>query len=119
PRRDDRQGRTEAARGRRASVRGVVIAMTDQAQVKPATGGISDLRLSRVGKRPVELPKGVTASIANGKIDVKGPKGQLSRIIPPNVDVKVEAGKVVVKPTIGGRDGARFQGLARALISGM
>jgi large subunit ribosomal protein L6 len=98
----------------------VVIAMTEQVQqVKPDAGGIADLRLSRVGKRPVELPKGVSATIANGKIDVKGPKGQLSLKIPPNVDVKVEAGKVTVKPTIGGRDGARFQGLARALINGM
>jgi large subunit ribosomal protein L6 len=98
----------------------VVIAMSEQAeQVKPDAGGIADLRLSRVGKRPVELPKGVTATIASGKIDVKGPKGQLTLKIPPNVDVQVEAGKVTVKPTIGGRDGARFQGLARALINGM
>ena len=94
--------------------------MTEQPQqAKPTIGGIQDLRLSRVGKRPVELPKGVTAAIANGKIDIKGPKGQLSRVLPPNVDVKIEAGKVVVRPTIGGRDGARFQGLARALINGM
>jgi large subunit ribosomal protein L6 len=92
---------------------------TSQASPKSARGAIEDLRQSRVGKRPVELPKGVTASVANGKIDVKGPKGQLSRVLPPNVDVKVEAGKVLVKPTIGGRDGARLQGLARALIAGM
>jgi large subunit ribosomal protein L6 len=77
------------------------------------------LRLSRTGKRPVELPKGVTATIANGKIDVKGPKGQLSRELPPNVTVKIEGGHVAVQPTIGGRDGARFQGLARSLINGM
>jgi large subunit ribosomal protein L6 len=77
------------------------------------------LRLSRVGKRPVELPKGVTATIAQNKIDIKGPKGQLSRELPPNVDVKIDAGKVTVKPTIGGRDGARFQGLTRALIQSM
>jgi len=80
---------------------------------------IEDLRQSRVGKRPIELPKGVTAQIASGKIDVKGPKGQLSRALPPNVEVKVESAKVLVKPAIGGRDGARFQGLARALINGM
>jgi large subunit ribosomal protein L6 len=83
---------------------------------KPADG---DVRLSRTGKRPVALPKGVTATVANGKIDVKGPKGQLTRILPPNVSVKIEAGKITVQPTIGGRDGARLQGLARALINGM
>lgn len=99
-------------------MRGVVIDMSAQMTSK-AGGAAEELRLSRVGKRPVELPKGVTATVTSGKIDVKGPKGQLSRTLPPNVDVKVEAGKVIVHPTIGGRDGARFQGLARALIAGM
>ena len=93
--------------------------MAAQTSKTQATGAVEDLRLSRVGKRPVELPKGVTATVANGKIDVKGPKGQLTRILPPNVSVKIEAGKITVQPTIGGRDGARLQGLARALINGM
>src|SRR5262249_24879185 len=66
-----------------------------------------------------ELPKGVTVTIKDGKIDVKGPKGQLARDLTPNVTVKVENNAVVVSPTVGGRDGARFQGLARALINGM
>jgi large subunit ribosomal protein L6 len=89
---------------------------TGKAGAPPAIEG---LRLSRVGKRPVELPKGVTAVIAQNKIEIKGPKGQLSRALPPNVDVKIDAGKVTVQPTIGGRDGARFQGLTRALIQSM
>jgi large subunit ribosomal protein L6 len=83
------------------------------------TTQVEDLRQSRTGKRTIELPKGVTATIANGKIDVKGPKGQLSRHITPNVDVKLANNAITVAPTIGGRDGARFQGLARALINGM
>ena len=74
---------------------------------------------SRVGKRPVELLKGVTASIANGKIEIKGPKGTLSRVLPGGVDVKVEGSAIVVKPVAPGRDGARLQGLARALINSM
>ena len=89
------------------------------AHTTKATDAIEDLRLSRVGKRPVELPKGVTATVSNGKIDVKGPKGQLSRVLPPNVDVKVEGGQITVGRTIEGRDGSRFQGLARALLAGM
>ena len=79
----------------------------------------ADLRQSRTGKRPIAIPKGVTATVANGKIDVKGPKGQLSRALTPNVDVKIANNEITVMPTVGGRDGARFQGLARALISGM
>ena len=77
------------------------------------------LKQSRVGKRPVELPKGVTANVKDGTIEVKGAKGQLSRKLPPNVKVSVEGTAVKVMPTIGGRDGSRFQGLARALINGM
>lgn len=77
------------------------------------------MRQSRVGKRPIALPKGVTATVANGKIDVKGPKGQLSRPVTPNVKIKVENNELVITPTVEGRDGARFQGLARSIINGM
>jgi len=86
--------------------------MTQQAQVQ-------DLKQSRVGKRPVELPKGVTATLKDGGIDVKGPKGALTRKLPPNVKVTIEGTAISVMPTVGGRDGSRFQGLARALINGM
>ncbi|MBX3187201.1 MAG: 50S ribosomal protein L6 [Labilithrix sp.] len=77
------------------------------------------MRQSRVGKRPVELPKGVTVTVANGKIEVKGPKGSLTRDLTPNVKVKVEGQELLVLPTVEGRDGARFQGLARSIINGM
>ncbi|MCL2725149.1 MAG: 50S ribosomal protein L6 [Polyangiaceae bacterium] len=93
--------------------------MTAQTSPNTLTGAPADLRQSRVGKRPIELPKGVTLAIANGRIDVKGPKGQLSHALTPNVDVRVEGASVTIVPTIGGRDGARFQGLARSIINGM
>ncbi len=80
---------------------------------------IADLRQSRVGKRPIDVPKGVTVTFANGNVSVKGPKGELSRALMPNVTVKQEGAALNVMPTIGGRDGARFQGLARALINSM
>jgi large subunit ribosomal protein L6 len=95
--------------------------MTATTEVSKANGQKAQegVRLSRVGKRPVELPKGVTASLAQNKIDFKGPKGQLSLQLPPNVEVLVEGSKISVKPTISGRDGSRFQGLTRALIQSM
>ncbi len=80
---------------------------------------VEDLRQSRTGKKPIPLPKGVTVVIKDGKIDVKGPKGSSSRATTPNVDIKIDATSVNVQPTVGGRDGARFQGLARALIAAM
>jgi large subunit ribosomal protein L6 len=90
-----------------------------QKRTADAKGKIPDLRQARIGKRPVALPKGVTAALANGTIEIKGPKGSSSRKLPPNVDVKIEGTNITVMPTIGGRDGARFQGLARALINAM
>ncbi|CAN5779612.1 50S ribosomal protein L6 [soil metagenome] len=83
---------------------------------KPET---SNIKLSRVGKRPVELPKGVTASLKDGTIEIKGPKGTLTRVLPQSVNVKIEGTAVTVVPTIDGRDGSRLQGLARALIASM
>jgi len=84
-----------------------------------ASAQVQDLKQSRVGKRPIELPKGVTAVLKDGAVDVKGPKGALTRRIPPNVKVTLTGTTITVMPTIGGRDGSRFQGLARALINGM
>jgi large subunit ribosomal protein L6 len=74
---------------------------------------------ARIGKRPVALPKGVTASLKDRTVEIKGPKGTLTRVLPPNVNLKVDANSLLVTPTIEGRDGARFQGLARALLAGM
>jgi large subunit ribosomal protein L6 len=93
-----------------------VIAMTTQAQPAQLQDGI---RQSRTGKRPIALPKGVTAVIKDRSVEVKGPKGTLTRELPPSVSAKVEAGKIAILPTVPGRDGARFQGLARALLAGM
>jgi large subunit ribosomal protein L6 len=77
------------------------------------------IRHSRTGKRPIALPKGVSATMKGSAIEIKGPKGTLAREITPNVTVKVDGGQVAVMPTVPGRDGARFQGLARALLAGM
>jgi large subunit ribosomal protein L6 len=74
---------------------------------------------SRVGKRPIPLPKGVTAAVKGTSLEVKGPKGTLTRDLPPGVTVKVENGAILFSPALAGRDGARFQGLARALFAGM
>jgi len=77
------------------------------------------LRQSRTGKKPVELPKGVTATLKGGTLEITGAKGTLSRVVPPNVDTVIEGSKITFTPQIGGRDGARFQGLARALTAAM
>ncbi|MCC6555523.1 MAG: 50S ribosomal protein L6 [Polyangiaceae bacterium] len=90
-------------------------------QANAAAGGDSRLttKTSRVGKRPIDLPKGVTAAVNGRSVEIKGPKGQLSRPIVDRVDVKVEGGKLVVSSTAPGRDGSRLQGLTRALLASM
>src|SRR5688572_21766253 len=75
--------------------------------------------MSRIGKRPVELPKGVTVTVQGSKIEVKGPKGTLTRQLHKDVDVKVEGTVANIKlkredPLLG-----RFHGLTRTLVSNM
>ena len=77
------------------------------------------LVLSRVGKRPILLPKGVTVAVAVDKVDVQGPKGKLAQPLPPTVKVEQGGGKLVVTSSATGRDAARWQGLARALLASM
>ena len=84
-----------------------------------ASAAASTSKTSRVGKRPIDLPKGMTAVVTDRNIDVKGPKGQLSRSITDRVEIKVDAGKVVVTSDAPGRDASRLQGLMRALVAGM
>jgi large subunit ribosomal protein L6 len=83
-----------------------------------APQGLADgMRQSRVGKRPIVLPKGVSATVNGDRsIELKGPKGSLGRELPLGVKLKLEGGSVLVVPTVTGRDGARYQGLAWALI---
>lgn len=83
------------------------------------TSTASAVKTSRVGKRPIELPKGVTANVTERSIDVKGPKGQLTRGLVDTVSIKLDAGKLHVSSTAPGRDASRLQGLMRALVAGM
>jgi large subunit ribosomal protein L6 len=90
--------------------------MTTHPSTNTLEGGFKQ---SRIGKRPIALPKGCSATVKDGAIEVKGPKGTLKRVLPAGVSAKVDAGNVLVTPTVVGRDGARLQGLTWALIGGM
>ena len=74
-------------------------------------------RVSRTGKMPIAIPAGVTITIANGKISMKGPKGTVERVLHADVDVVKEGNELVVRPKASSGDqGARVQGLTRALV---
>jgi large subunit ribosomal protein L6 len=75
--------------------------------------------MSRIGKKPVALPNGVTATVDGKTITVKGPKGELSRAIHAELTVAVEDGTVVVRrPSDEARHKA-LHGLTRTLVANM
>ena len=75
--------------------------------------------MSKVGKLPVSIPAGVTVSVANGLVTVKGPKGELKQDFNSNVTVEVNGNELVVKPTAETKAANAAHGLYRALIQNM
>ena len=76
--------------------------------------------MSRIGKKLIEIPQGVTATISEKEIIVKGPKGELKQFIHPEIKVESKDGKILVSPkTELSKRGRGLWGLYRALISNM
>lgn len=75
--------------------------------------------MSRIGKKIITIPSGVTLKVANNKVSVKGPKGELHQTLDPDFSVTQENGTVTVnRPTEQKRHRA-MHGLYRALIANM
>ncbi|HVH66329.1 MAG TPA: 50S ribosomal protein L6 [Gemmatimonadales bacterium] len=75
--------------------------------------------MSRIGKKPVVMPKGVTAQVDGSRITVKGPKGEISRMVHAELGVAVEADSIVVRrPSDESRHKA-LHGLTRTLVANM
>src|SRR5438876_5241596 len=75
--------------------------------------------MSRIGKRPIEVPSGVTVSIDPGRVQVAGPLGTLQQQVPQRMEVKQDDGTIVVtRPSERGDDRA-LHGLTRTLIANM
>ncbi len=75
--------------------------------------------MSRIGKAPIELPKGVEVTVVNGLVTVKGPKGTLTQKVDLDITVTLEEGKIVVtRPTDQKRHRA-LHGLYRSLVANM
>ena len=71
--------------------------------------------MSRVGKKPIAIPSGVTVTIGEGEVEFKGPKGTLKTPVPSGVTFRQEDGSLVAERQ--GDDKAAFHGLARALAN--
>jgi large subunit ribosomal protein L6 len=74
--------------------------------------------MSRVGKKPIQLPTGVTVNIRGREIELNGSKGTLKRNLHPQVKVEVADGTIRVGAGEG-REGGALQGLTRTLINNM
>ena len=73
--------------------------------------------MSRIGKKPIPIPKGVTVKVDGNTVDVKGPKGQLRQPLPPGIDASVEDGQLLTKKSTDARELDKFHGLARSLVN--
>ncbi len=74
--------------------------------------------MSRIGKKPVPIPNGVTVQAAGGKVRAKGPKGELSLALPEGVEAAVEKGQVCVT-VAGTAQSGSLHGLGRSLVSNL
>jgi len=75
--------------------------------------------MSRVGKRPVTIPSGVTATVEGQTVKMKGPKGQLQFIAHDDVEVKFENGQVKVAPRFETNRAQAMYGTARAQVANL
>jgi len=75
--------------------------------------------MSRIGKRPIPVPKGVTVAINGQTVQVKGPKGELSRIFPPEMGLALEGETVVVSRSSEESRHKALHGLSRTLLANM
>jgi large subunit ribosomal protein L6 len=75
--------------------------------------------MSRIGKKPIEVPAGVNISVSPGRVMVNGPLGELTQVVPARMKVEQQDGTIVVtRPTERGGDRA-LHGLTRTLIANM
>ena len=73
--------------------------------------------MSRIGKKPIAIPKGVTVKVAPDAVEVQGPKGKLRQLLPPGVSFVQEDGTLVAKLQREDPELGKFHGLARSLVA--
>src|SRR4029453_11417562 len=75
--------------------------------------------MSRIGRKPIEIPAGVSVSLDPGRVMVNGPLGELTQRVSPRVKIEpTDGGRQVARPTGRGDDRA-LHGLTRSLVANM
>ena len=75
--------------------------------------------MSRIGKKPVAIPSGVTAKVEGQKVSIKGAKGELSFVVPDDVDVKFENNEIKVDPRNETKRARALWGTSRAQVNNL
>jgi large subunit ribosomal protein L6 len=75
--------------------------------------------MSRIGRRPIPIPKGVDVAQTDGAVNIKGPKGELAAVVHPDIKVEVEENRVIVRPTVDDKQHKALHGLWRAVLNNM
>ncbi len=75
--------------------------------------------MSRIGRKPISIPSGVTVSVDGSTVKVKGPKGELARTFEPTMKVRVENNEVLVERPNDDKRERALHGLTRALLANM
>ncbi len=75
--------------------------------------------MSRIGKKPIPLPSGVSVEIDGALVKVKGPKGELSQEIPGETRVRQETGQIIVERSDDSKRSKSLHGLVRTLVANM
>jgi len=83
---------------------------------RSAGGGVL---MSRIGKKPVAIPSGVTATIDGGQLMVKGPKGTLNLAMRDEISYAIEEGQISVQPANGTKAARAFWGMQRTLVQNL
>jgi large subunit ribosomal protein L6 len=73
--------------------------------------------MSRIGKKPIPVPKGVTITVKPDVVEVKGPKGALTQRVPPGVAFEQQGAELVAQLISEDRAFGKFHGLARSLVA--
>ena len=73
--------------------------------------------MSRIGKKPIAIPKGVTVKVASDAVEVQGPKGKLRQALPPGIAFKQEDATLVASTVREDSELGKFHGLARSLVA--
>lgn len=75
--------------------------------------------MSRIGKRPVELPKGVTAEVKGQTVQVKGPKGTRSFTATDDVEITLDGNTILVKPRGDNKRARQQWGMSRTMVANL